>query len=66
MGFAGVKKDERTRQLIAYLRTLSDNPVPLPEATAPEPENASAPAGEAAPAASEAAPAEARLRNRPR
>ncbi len=58
MGFAGVKKDSERADLIAYLHTLSDNPVPLPEATAPEPENASAPAGEAAPAATEAAPAE--------
>ena len=57
MGFAGVKKDGERADLIAYLRTLSDNPAPLPEAPAPEAENASAPAGEAAPA--EAAPAEA-------
>ena len=35
MGFAGVKKDSERANLIAYLRTLSDNPVPLPEATAP-------------------------------
>ena len=56
MGFAGVKKPEERANLIAYLRTLSDSPAPLPEVPAPEPENASAPAGEAAPA--EAAPAE--------
>lgn len=59
MGFAGVKKPDERANLIAYLRALSDNPVPLPEATAPEPENVSAPAGDAAPAATEDAPAEA-------
>ena len=57
MGFAGVKKPDERANLIAYLRTLSDNPVPLPEVTAPE--NVSAPAGDAAPAATEDAPAEA-------
>lgn len=57
MGFAGVKKDDERANLIAYLHTLSDNPVPLPEAPAPEAENASAPAAEGAPA--EAAPADA-------
>lgn len=58
MGFAGIKKPDERANLIAYLRTLSDNPAPLPEAgAAPAPENASAPAG-AAPAATEgAAPA---------
>lgn len=46
MGFAGDKKDAERADLIAYLRTLSDNPAPLP-------------AADAAPAASEtpAAPA---------
>ena len=43
MGFAGVKKDGERANLIAYLRTLSDSPVPLPEAAAPAAENASAP-----------------------
>jgi cytochrome c len=43
MGFAGVKNDQERGDLIAYLRTLSDNPAPLPEA-APAPEGASAPA----------------------
>lgn len=58
MGFAGLKKDDERANLIAYLRTLSDNPAPLPspsaegaEATPP-----AAPEG-AAPAAPEAAPA---------
>lgn len=50
MGFAGDKKDNERADLIAYLRTLSDNPAPLP---APE---AAAPAGEATPA--DAKPAE--------
>lgn len=30
MGFAGVKDDQERADLIAYLRTLSDSPVPLP------------------------------------
>lgn len=36
MTFAGVKNDQRRADVIAYLHTLSDNPVPLPkpEATA--------------------------------
>jgi cytochrome c len=50
MGFAGLKKDEERADVIAYLRTLSDNPKPLPEAK-PAAENASAPAEGAAPAA---------------
>ena len=37
MGFAGVKKPDERANLIAYLRTLSDNPAPLPEAAAPAP-----------------------------
>ncbi len=31
MGFAGIKKPEDRADLLAYLRTLSDNPAPLPE-----------------------------------
>lgn len=61
MGFAGLKKPDERANLIAYLRTLSDSPAPLPEAAAaPAPENASVPAApaEAAPAAP-AAPAPA-------
>jgi cytochrome c len=46
MGFAGLKKDDERANVIAYLRTLSDSPVPLPVA-------------EAAPAPAEAAPAAA-------
>ena len=48
--FAGVKKDSTRADIIAYLRTISDNPPPLPEA--PAGGNAAAPAaGTAAPAA---------------
>ncbi len=43
MGFAGIKKTQDRADLIAYLRTLADTPVPLPAAGA-APENASAPA----------------------
>ncbi len=31
MGFAGLKKDDERANVIAYLRSLSDNPVPLPD-----------------------------------
>ena len=30
MGFIGLKKPEEIADVIAYLRTLSDNPTPLP------------------------------------
>lgn len=33
MNFAGVKKDQERADLIAYLRSLSNNPAPLPEVT---------------------------------
>ncbi|MQB11143.1 cytochrome c family protein [Agrobacterium sp. ICMP 6402] len=40
MGFAGVKKETERADLIAYLRTLSANPAPLPDPTAaPAPTN---------------------------
>ena len=53
MGFAGLKKDDERANLIAYLRTLSDNPAPLPAA------DAGAAATEGGAAATEgAAPAE--------
>jgi len=35
MGFAGLKNDTERANLIAYLRTTADAPVPLPEATPP-------------------------------
>lgn len=66
MSFAGVKNDQERADLVAYLRTLADTPVPLPtvEAAAPaegEKPAEAAPAGAAAPAAgdkpAEAAPA---------
>jgi cytochrome c len=34
MGFAGLKKPEERADMIAYLRTLSDSPAPLPDQTA--------------------------------
>ncbi|MGG2477316.1 c-type cytochrome, partial [Rhizobium sp. BR5] len=34
MGFAGVKKETERADLIAYLRTLSANPAPLPDPNA--------------------------------
>jgi len=65
MGFAGLPKDEDRANVIAYLRTLSDNPKPLPtpgtsaDASAPaKPADAAAPAKPAAGAAP-AAPAPA-------
>ena len=65
MAFAGIKKTQERADLIAFLRTLSDNPPPLPEASAaPEPANASGEQPAAQPAAGEqpaeggAAPAE--------
>jgi cytochrome c len=33
MGFAGIQKDSERADLIAYLRTLADSPVPLPTAS---------------------------------
>src|ERR1043166_6222429 len=33
MGFAGIQKDSERADVIAYLRTLSDSPVPLPPAS---------------------------------
>jgi cytochrome c len=64
MSFAGITNDKQRADVIAYLRTLSDNPVPLPEAkpAAPAPAAAApspaagAPAANA-PAAAPAAPA---------
>lgn len=57
MSFAGINNDGDRADLIAYLRTLSDNPAPLPEVAAAPAEGEAAPAeGEAAPAEGEAAP----------
>lgn len=33
MGFAGIQKDSERADVIAYLRTLSDKPIPLPTAS---------------------------------
>jgi len=55
MGFAGDKKDNERADLIAFLRTLADNPAPLPTAdAAPAAGGEAKPEGEAAPAAGEA------------
>jgi cytochrome c len=35
MAFAGLKKDEERANLIAYLRTLADKPLPLPLSSSP-------------------------------
>jgi cytochrome c len=59
MTFAGISNDKTRANVLAYLRSLSPNPVPLPSAT---PEPAAAPAAApapAAPAAPAAAPAAA-------
>ena len=53
MTFAGIRKAETRADVIAYLRTLSDSPKPLPEAKPAE----AAPAQQA-PAAQQPAPAE--------
>jgi cytochrome c len=63
MGFAGLPKDEDRANVIAYLRTLSDNPEPLPQpgaaADASKPADAAKPAdGAAKPADGAAKPAE--------
>jgi cytochrome c len=49
MAFAGIKSPTERANVIAYLRTLADSPVPLPEATAAA-APAAAPAGAAQPA----------------
>ena len=57
MSFGGLKRPDQRANVIAYLRSLSDNPVPLPAAAEAAP---AAPAGEgkpAAPAAGAAQPA---------
>lgn len=55
MAFPGLPDLATRADVIAFLRTKSDNPVPLPEAAAP----AAAPAAAAAPKAEEPAPAAA-------
>jgi cytochrome c len=61
MAFAGIKSPEDRADLLAYLRTLADQPVPLPEAAAAEaaPGTEQTAANEpAAPAGEVAAPSE--------
>jgi cytochrome c len=59
MGFAGLKKNDERANLIAYLRTLSDNPAPLPTATGEGADAGTvAPADGAATTTEGAAPAE--------
>lgn len=65
MTFAGIKNDQQRADVIAFLHTLSDNPVPLPKPEAaaapadgaPAGGQAAAPAGQPAPAAAPNAPA---------
>jgi cytochrome c len=59
MAYAGMKKPQDRADLIAYLRTLSDSPAPLPEVSAAPAEAAPAEAAPAEAAPAEAAPAEA-------
>lgn len=67
MSFGGVKSDQERADIIAYLRSLSDAPKPLPEGVAAAAPAAAAPAAEpqqsaqAEPAAPAAAPAAAPL-----
>lgn len=59
MSFAGLSRADERANVIAYLRTLNDNPPPLPEPVAEESKTEAAPAeGAAAPAEGAAAPAE--------
>jgi len=56
MSFAGITNDKQRADVIAYLRTLSDNPVPLPKpeeakAAAPGPGSAATPSSGAGAAA---------------
>jgi cytochrome c len=55
MTFAGLSRETQRADVIAYLRTLSDNPVPLPAAAQAAP----APAGQPSQAAKPSAPAAA-------
>ena len=50
MGFGGLKRPDQRANVIAYLRTLSDNPVPLPAAAEAAPAGNKPAAGGAAPA----------------
>ncbi len=56
MAFAGISSEQQRAEVVAYLRTLSDKPMPLPSAAAATPA-APAPAKPAAAATPAAAPA---------
>ena len=58
MAFAGLKKDTERADVIAYLRTITDNPPPLPAAAEAQPAAGAAqpPAGAAKPPAGGAQP----------
>jgi cytochrome c len=55
MAFAGLKKPDERANVIAYLRTLADSPVPLPEAPAATAPTATTPAAGGAAAGGNAA-----------
>ena len=57
MAFAGIKDDAQRANVLAYLASLSESPVPFPAPAPAEPEAAPA-EGDAAPAEGEVAPAE--------
>ncbi|HLY91607.1 MAG TPA: cytochrome C, partial [Acetobacteraceae bacterium] len=57
MSFAGITNDKQRADVIAYLRTLSDSPVPLPAAKPAAAPAAPAPAAAGAPATAAPAPA---------
>jgi cytochrome c len=57
MSFAGVKNDQERADLIGYLRTLADSPVPLPPVEEAAASTETAPAAGEAPAAATEAPA---------
>jgi cytochrome c len=59
MSFAGVKNDQERADLIAYLRTLADSPVPLPPVEEAAASTETPPAAGHDPAASTASPGEA-------
>jgi cytochrome c len=56
MAFAGISRDSERADVINYLRTLADNPLPLPKVAEGQP---AAPGGQAAPAGDKPAPAPA-------
>lgn len=62
MGFAGLKKEQERADVIAYLRSLSDSPAPLPDPTAateePTEEASAASSGDEATASDEGAAAD--------